>query len=89
VAPGKDLDLRHESRRDLVADEVGQSLPNVERIENATDVAGTILDSDQKNAARGVREGDDGLQNSVSAAETTLELKSLSFRAFEQGWRHP
>jgi len=59
-APGQELDLRDEARADAVADEAGQTLPQVESGRHAANVAGAVLHADEQRAAGRVGEGDDG-----------------------------
>jgi hypothetical protein len=58
-APREDLDLRNNARADAVADEVGQSLLQVERVGHTTDMAASVLHADQQRATRRVGEGHD------------------------------
>jgi alkanesulfonate monooxygenase SsuD/methylene tetrahydromethanopterin reductase-like flavin-dependent oxidoreductase (luciferase family) len=68
----------------VIADEVREALFEVQGCGHAANVAGPVLDADKERAARGVGEGNDGLDHPVGSGEIALELQRLALRAFEQ-----
>ena len=54
--PGDDLQLRYQSRHDVIADEVRQAFFKVQRFRHTSHVARTVLDADEHRASRGIGE---------------------------------
>jgi hypothetical protein len=84
ATPRQDLELRHESGDDVVADQVGEALLQIEGIAHAAHVSALVLDADKQRSARGIGEGDDRLERAVRGGEVALELEGLALRALEQ-----
>jgi len=51
AAPGQDLDFRYEARSDVIADQVGQPLLQIERLDDASDMAALVLHPEQQRSA--------------------------------------
>jgi len=83
-SPRDDLQLRHESRHNVIADKVGQAFFKVQRFSYTAHVARTVLDTDKYGPPGGVGECDDGPEHSVWRRQVALELEGLALRAFEQ-----
>jgi len=77
-APGEDLDLGDDTRADAVADEAGDPLLDIQRVQYATDVPTSVLDANEQRAARGVGECHDRLERPVRRGEVALELQGLA-----------
>ena len=76
----QDLHVRQQAGSDPVADQIRHPFLQDQRIGNAEDAPGAILDPDQDDAARGVGEGDDCAQEPVRRGKVPLELQRLALR---------
>ena len=82
--PGDDLQLRHQPRHDVIADEVGQTLFEIEWLLDTADMSRPVFDPDKHRPSRGIGEGDDAPEHSVVGGQIPLELKRLPLCTFEQ-----
>ena len=85
LSPGHHFDRRHQPWRDAVCNQIGETLFLHQYVGDSLDPLRTVLDSQHKNAARGVGERNDGLQRAVRGREIALELQCLAFRSTKEG----
>jgi hypothetical protein len=82
--PGDDLQLRYQSGDYVVADQIRQTLFEIQRLVHSADMTRTILDADEHSPAGGVGAGHQAPQNALWGGEVALELESLPLRTLEQ-----
>src|SRR4029453_14742394 len=83
-APRDDLQLRHQPRHNVIADEVRQTLFEIEWLLDTADVSGTVFDPDKHRPSCRVGECDEAAEHSVGGGQVTLEFERLPLRTFEQ-----
>jgi hypothetical protein len=62
LPPRQNFQLRHESGKNIVTQEICEPLLGIQRLCDPTYIACPIFDADQQRTARGVGERDDGAQ---------------------------
>jgi hypothetical protein len=84
AAPRQDLQLGHQPRNDVVANQIGQALFQVQWVAHTAHVSRSILDADEQRAARRVGERNQGLQRALRGGEVALEFQRLALCTLEE-----
>lgn len=81
LAPGKDLEIRQQTRGDGVGDQAGDPLFQGERVRNPAHVPSAVLYPNENNAAGSIGKGDNRAQQSLRRRQVALELEGLALGA--------
>jgi hypothetical protein len=68
----------------VIADEVGQTLFEIEWLLDTADMSRSVFDPDKHRPSRGIGKGDEAAEHSVGGGQVTLELEGLPLWTFEQ-----
>lgn len=82
--PSDDLQLGDQSGSDVVADQIRQTLFEIERLLDSAHMVRPILDADEHGATGGVGEGHEASQHALGGREIALELEGLSLGPLQE-----
>src|SRR6266850_6504963 len=87
LSPWHHFHVGNQLGRNAIRNQIGQALFFRQYVMDTSDLLGSVLDSEQKDATGSIRERDQGFQNAFRGGKIALELQCLAFVPAEQGYQ--